>query len=142
KAAQAAGGLRANLATLNPEQQKLAGSILGLGKQYHAFSKSLQPEVLGVFDKGIQLAGNVMHDVQPIAAATGKALGSMLSAIDAEFKSGTWQDFFGFMARTAGPDIALLTSNFTGFMNLLPTLLTDLQPLATALLQTSAAALK
>jgi len=105
KAAQAAGGLRANMAKLDPEQQILAKSILGLGKQYDVFQKQLEPQVLDVFGKGIRLAGNLMHDVQPIAQATGKALGSMLSAIDAEFKSGTWQDFFGFMGRTAGPDI-------------------------------------
>jgi len=78
-----------------------------------------------------------MHDVQPIAAATGKALGSMLSAIDAEFKSGTWQSFFGFMAANVGPDIALVTKNFTDLMNMLPGLLTSLQPVARAFLTAS-----
>lgn len=135
KASKATGGLRANMDKLNPEQKQLAGSILGLGKQYDVFQKSLQPEVLAVFGKGIRLAGNLMHDVQPVAAATGKALGTMLGAIDKEFQSGTWQDFFGFMARTAGPDIALLTSNFTDFMELLPPLLKDLQPVAGGILQ-------
>jgi hypothetical protein len=135
KAAQAAGGLRANMAKLDPEQQKLAKSILGLGKQYDAFQKALEPGVLDVFDKGIALAGHVMHDVQPVAEETGKALTSMLGAIDAEFKSGTWQNFFAFMARTAGPDIQLLTNNFTDLMQLLPPLLQDLQPVATGFLQ-------
>ena len=142
KAAGATGGLQANMAKLNPEQQKLAGSILGLGKQYDVFQKALQPQVLAVFGKGIELAGHLMHDVQPIAQATGKALNSMLGAIDAEFQSGTWQNFFGFMARTAGPDIALLTANFTDFMDILPGLLTDLQPVATGLLQLTDDALK
>jgi hypothetical protein len=130
------------MAKLNPEQQKLAKSILGLGKQYDVFQKSLQPEVLAVFGKGIQLAGHLMHDVQPIAQATGKALGTMLSAIDAEFQSGTWQKFFGFMAANVGPDIKLVTSNLTDFMTLLPVLLTDLQPVATALLTVSDGLLK
>ena len=142
KAAKATGGLSANMAQLNPEQQKLAGSILGLGKQYHAFSKALQPEVLGVFDEGIKLAGHVMHDVQPIAAATGKALSTMLGAIDAEFQSGTWQNFFAFMARTAGPDIQLITNNFTDLLKILPPLLQDLQPVATGFLQLADDALK
>src|SRR6185503_17327191 len=103
------------MSKLDPEQQTLGRSILGLGKQYDAFSKSLQPEVLSVFDKGIRLAGNVMHDVQPIAAATGKALGSMLGQIDTEFQSGTWRKFFAFMATSAGPDIKLVTDNLTSF---------------------------
>jgi hypothetical protein len=135
KASKATGGLTANMAKLNPEQQVLAKSILALGKQYDVFQKQLQPQVLAVFGKGIQLAGHLMRDVQPVATATGKALGSMLSAIDKEFQSGTWQNFFGFMARTAGPDIQLLTNNFTDFMKLLPGLLTDLQPVAMGILQ-------
>ena len=65
-----------------------------------------------------------MHDVQPVAAATGKALGGVLGAIDAEFQSGTWQKFFGFMASTAGPDIELMSDNFTDLMDVLPPLLT------------------
>jgi len=84
-AAQKTGGLRANMASLNPEQQKLATSILGLGKQYDAFSRALQPQVLSIFGKGVQLAGNLMHDVQPVATATGKAIGTMLDRVDAEF---------------------------------------------------------
>jgi hypothetical protein len=135
KAAQATGGLRANMSKLDPEQRKLAGSVLGLEKQYHAFSKSLEPQTVSVFSKGIALAGDVMHDVQPVAAATGKALGTMLGAIDDEFQGGTWQNFFGFMERTAGPDIKLLTNNFTDLMEILPPLLQDLQPVATGFLQ-------
>jgi hypothetical protein len=142
KAAGATGGLRANMATLGPEQQILAKSILGLGKQYDAFSKSLQPEVLSVFGKGIQIAGNLMHDVQPIAAATGKALDSMLGAVDKEFQSGTWQKFFAFMAKTAGPDIKLISDNFIGLLDVLPGVLTQLQPLATALLKVTDAGFK
>ena len=135
KASKATGGLQANMAKLNPEQQKLAGSILGLGKQYDAFQKSLEPQVLTVFGTAIRTAGHLMSDVQPVAAATGKALNTMLGAIDDEFQSGAWQNFFGFMARTAGPDIQLLTNNFTDFLQILPPLLQDLQPVATGILQ-------
>lgn len=142
KAAQATGGLKANMAALDPEQRKLARSVLGLENQYQGFSKSLEPQVLDDFSKGVSIAGHVMHDVQPVAAATGKALGGMLGQVDAEFQSGTWQNFFGFMAKTAGPDIQLLTNNFTDFMEILPPLLTDLQPVATGLLQITDDALK
>jgi len=135
KAAGATGGLAANMAALDPEQRKLAKSVLVLQDEYHAFSKSLEPQVLDVFGTGIRTAGHLMHDMQPIAAAAGKALDSMLGAIDAEFQSGTWQDFFAFMGRTAGPDIALITNNFTDLMKILPGLLQDLQPVATGFLQ-------
>jgi hypothetical protein len=133
-AAQKTGGLQKNMHLLNPEQQALATSLLGLGKQYHAFEQQLAPQVFGVFNEGLNLAGHLMHDFEPVAAATGTALDIFLTRIDKEFQSGTWQGFFGFMARTAGPDIKLLGDNFIGLMNILPPLLEQLQPLAMAML--------
>lgn len=142
KAAQATGGLAANMHTLNPEQQQLAKGILGLGKQYDAFSKSLQPEVLNVFGKGIKLAGDLMHQMEPVAQATGKALGGLVGSIDAEFKSGTWQKFFSFMAATAAPDMQLLGGAFTTLLDALPGLLEALQPVATGFLNIAIDGLK
>jgi hypothetical protein len=141
-AAGKTGGLAANMSKLNPEQRALATSILGLGKQYHQFEQQMQPEVLSVFNAGIKLAGGLLKDVQPVAAATGKALGGFLGQVDTEFRSRTWQQFFGFMADTAGPDMKLLTANFVDLMHVLPPLLEDLQPLATGFLQASDNALK
>jgi hypothetical protein len=133
-AAQKAGGLQKNMASLDAEQRTVARGILGLGKQYNAFQSGLKPEILGAFNQGIRIAGHLLHDVQPVAAATGKALNTVLGSIDREFQSGTWQQFFAFMARTAGPDIQLLGKNFTDLMQALPPLIEDLQPLAHGLL--------
>jgi hypothetical protein len=142
KAAQATGGLQKNMHTLNPEQQELAKGVLGLGKQYDAFQKTLQPEVLSVFGKGIRLAGDLMREAEPVAKATGIAVGGLLSQVDAEFKSGTWQQFFGFMVATAAPDMKLLSNAFVEFMQVLPELLKDLQPVAMGLLQATDDTLK
>jgi hypothetical protein len=139
-AAQKTGGLAANMSKLNPEQQALAVSILGLGKQYDAFQKALQPEVLGIFNTGIKLAGGLLRDIQPVAAATGKALDGFLGQIDAEFRSRTWQDFFGFMAAQAGPDMKLLAGAILPLLDTLPKLLTDIQPIAVQFLQAAAGA--
>src|SRR6266567_1344667 len=135
KAAKASGGLKANLHTLDPEQQAVARGLLGLGKQYDKFQQSLKPQVLGAFGQGLKIAGHLMSDIQPVAKATGNALDAMLGRIDKEFASGQWQSFFGFMARTAGPDVQLLSNNFIDLMKVLPALLTDLQPVARGLLQ-------
>lgn len=133
-AAKKTGGLQANMALLDPEQQKLARSLLALGTQYHAFESALQPQVLGVFNDGVRLAGHLMSDVEPVAQATGKALGGLINSIDAEFRSNNWQNFFQFMAQTAGPDVKLLSADFVSLSSTLPTLLEGLQPVATALL--------
>jgi SLT domain-containing protein len=98
--------------------------------------------VFGVFNRGLQLAAHLMHDVEPVASATGSAVGTLLGRVDAEFQSGTWQSFFGFMAREAGPDIQLVGNNLVDLMNTLPPLLRDLQPLAKGFLEASDGALK
>src|SRR5262249_39709359 len=73
-------------------------------------------------------------DIEPVTVATGKALGGLLGQVDAEFKSRTWQNFFGFMARTAQPDMQLLGTTFTSVLGDIPPLVQGLQPLATGLL--------
>ena len=130
KAAQATGGLQKNMAKLDPEQQQLARSVLALGKQYDVFQKSLQPEVLGVFGQGVQLAGHLMRDLQPIAKNTGVALGQLLGRIDAEFASKQWQSFFTWMASNVGPDIKLVGTAFVNLQATLPPLLRLLNPVA------------
>lgn len=133
-AAQKTGGLSANMSKLNPEQQKVAQGLLGLGQQYDKFQHDMQPAVFTVFNAGLKLAGGLLHDIEPVAKATGNALGGMIGQIDAEFKSGTWQQFFGFMAKTAGPDMQQLGGLFTGILQDLPPLIEGLQPLAQALI--------
>jgi Lysozyme like domain len=133
-AAQATGGLQANMAKLNPEQKQVAQGILNLGQQFAGFQKQMQPAVFAIFNKGLALAGTLLHGVEPVALSTGKALGGVLGSINAEFKSGTWQQFFAFMARTAGPDIQQLGMLFTSLLGTLPPLLESLQPVGKALL--------
>ena len=141
-AAQKTGGLQANMAKLNPEQQQVARGVLALGKTFGAFERQLQPEVFGVFNKGLSLAGHLLHDIQPVSVATGKALAGALGVIDTNFQSGEWQSFFHFMATTAGPDVKLLTNLFVDLANDLPPLIRDLQPVATGLLDVADAAAK
>jgi len=136
-AAQKTGGLQANLSKLDPEQRTVATGILRLGRSYNEFQASLKPEVLSLFNTGLSIAGHLLHDVQPVAKATGIALNSVLGSVDREFQSGTWQQFFAFMARTAGPDMQLLGRNLTDLLQLIPPLTEDLQPLAQGLLRVS-----
>jgi hypothetical protein len=130
------------LASLDPAQRAAYDSLGLLKTQFGGFAKSLEPETLGLFNKGLTLASGLLGDVEPVAAATGKALGGAVGEIDAEFRSGTWQKFFGFMAATAGPDIKLLGSLFVSLADDLPPLLEDLQPVATGFLGIATDALK
>ena len=123
------------LAALDPAQRAAYTSLGALKAEFSGFSKSLEPEVLGVFNQGLKLAGGLLGDVQPVASATGKALGTVVGEIGADLKTQQWQNFFGFMAKTAGPDIQQLGSLFISLLNVLPPLLQDLQPVALEMIQ-------
>ena len=134
-AAQKTGGLAKNLHTLSGEQQVVARGILGLGHTYGEFEKALQPTLLHDFNQGIAFAGHVLHDVEPVAKATGKALGVFVGQFDKLLAGGEWQQFFQFMARTAGPDVQQLGSLFIDLAKDLPPLVEALQPVGTAVLK-------
>jgi hypothetical protein len=129
------GGLGLAAIAVVKNQQLMAQTLKPLKSEYDAFAKALQPQVLGIFNEGIKIAGHLLKDIQPIAKATGVALGQVLGRVDAEFRSGTWQDFFQFMAKNAGPDIKLLGDLFVELMKDLPPLVEALQPVAVAFLQ-------
>lgn len=134
RAAQKAGGLQQNMHMLNPEQQALARSLLGLGKDYDAFQKQLQPEVLGVFGKGIGIVSQLMHSAEPVAQATGRALDGVLGSLSADLHDQQWTSFFAWMAANAPEDIRLVSGALGNLINTLPVLLKDLNPVAQALL--------
>ena len=142
KAAKASGGLQANLAKLDPEQQAVARSILSLRGAYEQFQKALAPVILHDFNVALGLAAPILKDLEPVAQATGVALGRLFAQVGATFKSGEWQQFFGFMARTAGPDLNLLGQSFTNLLKTLPPLLEQLQPVSTDILAIAAATTK
>lgn len=132
------GGLGLAALAAGKHSKELAAEIAPLKADFAAFQDQLQPVVLQDFAKAAVVAQSVLHSIGPVAAATGKALGSALGQIGATFQSGEWQQFFGFMARTAGPDIQLLTDNFVGLLRVLPPLLESLQSTATLLLKDTA----
>jgi len=135
------GGLALAALAAGKNSKQLKDELAPLKAEFAGFSKSLQPEILSIFGRGAQIAGHFLHDLLPVTAATGKALDELLGRVDAEFQSGTWQQFFGWMAREAGPDMKLVGDNFISLMNSLPLIIEDLQPLATGFLKVTNAVL-
>jgi hypothetical protein len=133
-AAQAAGGLKANMAGLDPEQRQVAKGLLTLQGDYGSFVKSLQPEVFSAFNSGLGIAKTLLGGAAPVAQAAGKALDGVLADLGADLKTSQWQQFFTFMATTAGPDVTMLGTAFTSLLNVLPGVLEDLQPVAVQML--------
>jgi hypothetical protein len=122
---------------------KAMAQVLGpLKSEVASFQAALKPQTLGLFGQGAGIATTVLKGLQPVAAETEKALGGVLGQVDAEFRSKAWQDFFGFMRATAGPDVQLLGKLFVDLTSDLPPLLTQLQPVAEELLKTADAGAK
>jgi hypothetical protein len=139
-AAQGTGGLQKNLKTLDPIQRQAAISLLGLKKTYDEFQADLKPVVFQDFAAAIGLVTPLLHDLEPVSAAVGKSLATMLNQLSATFAGPQWQGFFAFMARTAPTDVGYLTTAITNLIGALPQLLENLQPISEAILQITAAA--
>ena len=135
KASQATGGLQANLAQLDPQQQVAAKSLLGLQASYRRFVKALEPSVLKDFSVALGVGENVMHDLLPVSQATSKAVGTFLGQFGATLQDPQWTRFWQFMAATAPQDIAMLGKSVIDLAGTLPPLLRDLQGAATVTLQ-------
>lgn len=141
KAAQATGGLQANMSKLDPAQQQAARSLLGLQHSYSAFQSALKPVVLADMNAAIGAAGPILRGVEPVAAATGNALAGLFHQVGATFASGEWQSFFQFMAAQAGPDMQMLGTDIVDLTQTLPPLLRALNPVAQGFMSGTSAVL-
>src|SRR5262249_23015678 len=130
KAGTATKEQRDALAALDPAQRAAYDSLTVLRSEFGAFGKALEPGVLDLFTEGPHPASALMKDLQPVAEATGKALGGLLDRVSSAFRSGEWQKFFTFMGKAAGEDVGQLTDILVSLLMLLPPLLTQLQPVA------------
>lgn len=136
------GGLGLAALGASKDARAMHGVLSGVKAEVADFQKSLKPETLVLFGDGAGIATHLLKDLQPVAASTGKALHGVLGQVDAEFASQSWQRFFGFMERTAGPDIRAVGGLFVDLTADLPPLLTALQPVALGLIKVTDAVVR
>lgn len=99
---------RKALAKLTPEQRKLFDSIAGpsgLTVAFKAWSKSLQPEVLPLFTRGVDGAKNSLPSFTPLVTAAADAVGILMDKASANLKKPFWQDFKKDIDESAKPAI-------------------------------------
>lgn len=129
------GGLGLAALGASKDTRAMHQQLAPLKSEVADFQKSLKPQVLTLFGDATGIAGNALKSLQPVAAATGKGLHGFLGELNANFRSGEWQHFFGFMERQAGPDIQMIGRLFIDLTNDLPPLLEGLQPVALGILK-------
>jgi hypothetical protein len=128
------GGLGLAALSTTKNAKEMAAVLAPLKTEFGQFSASLQPEVLGVFNEGVKLAGHLLADIEPVARATGTAFSGFLGQVDKMFASGEFKGFFDWMAQQAAPDMQLLGGLVIDLTKDLPPLLMSLQPAARLLL--------
>jgi len=108
---------------LTPEQRKLMDGFLHLRDAFLAWATSLEPAVLPLFIRGMQIIEKLLPMLTPIVLAVAGAFAGLLDSAEAALGSPFWQDFFGFLAATAGPSATAfgqaLGNIATGFAGLL-----------------------
>lgn len=142
KAAQATGGLQANLSKLDPEQRTAAKSLLGLGQQFSAFSADVEPQVMTDFGDATRVASDALTTVAPLAKIAGREFGGLLGQIDTWVQGPRAQQFAGWMEHTIGPDFQMLGHFIGSVADDLPLLLEHLQGAGMGLLETATGAFR
>jgi SLT domain-containing protein len=112
---------QAALAKLTPESRKLFDAIAGpngLKPAFDAWSKSLQPEVIPLFIRGVDSAKNALPSLTPLVLAASSAISDLWDDASRQLKSPFWVDFKQTIDKTAGPAIVGLGKSignvFTG----------------------------
>ncbi|MET9409701.1 peptidoglycan DD-metalloendopeptidase family protein [Streptomyces sp. NPDC002935] len=87
---------RKALAKLTPDQRDLYDSIAGpkgLTKAFKDWSKSLQPDVLPLFTRGVDGAKASLPGLSPLVTAAADAVGILMDKASKELKSPFWRGF-------------------------------------------------
>jgi hypothetical protein len=108
KAATKADAYRQALAKLTPEQRRLYDSIAGpkgLTSAFKDWSKSLQPDVLPLFVRGVDGAKSSLPTLTPLVKTAADAIGELMDRASADMKKPFWQGFKKDIAENAKPAI-------------------------------------
>jgi hypothetical protein len=136
------GGLALAALSAGKRSKELQQQLTPLKNDFKAFGDAVEPALVMDFAAAAKLAGQVLRDIRPVTVATGQAMAGFLGQLGKNFQGQEWQQFFQFMARTAGPDIRMLGTTFIDLTNTLPPLLKALQPVAVDLISIADASTK
>lgn len=108
KASKKTDAYRQALAKLTPEQRRLFDSIAGpkgLTAAFKDWSKSLQPDVLPLFVRGVDGAKATLPTLTPLVKTAADAIGELMDRASADLKRPFWQGFKKDIADNAKPAI-------------------------------------
>ncbi|MFC9088988.1 phage tail tape measure protein, partial [Nocardiopsis dassonvillei] len=89
----AAEQLEKQLADMSPAARTLMKDWQGLTDEYDAWAKSLQPEVLPLFSRGIEMVEGRLESLNPLVRGSTGAVDNLLDSLDKSLKSPFWGQF-------------------------------------------------
>jgi len=108
---------------LTPMQRELMEGWYDLRDAFIAWSRALEPVTIPVLLAGMQLLKQLLPALTPIVEAVAGAFSGLLDSAGAALESPFWQEFFDFLASSAGPNATAfgqaLGNIATGFAGLL-----------------------
>lgn len=109
-----------------------AAGLRQLVGQYKDLAKSVEPEVLGTFNAGLNLMGDLLPHLAPLTRAVAKELRTFVSQADDALNSDRAKQFFTFLESEAGPATAAVGDALGSTAHLAVSLTESLAPLATS----------
>ncbi|MFN2636914.1 MAG: hypothetical protein ABR585_07810 [Gemmatimonadaceae bacterium] len=97
----AAGGLKDAFADLSKQEKELVKDLKAFNTEYLDWQRSLQPDVLPVISKGLNLLAVGMNKATPLVRASAGAFGELIDATSEGLKSEEWNSFFYDLTTTA-----------------------------------------
>jgi phage-related protein len=97
----AAAELEKVLADMSPAARTLMKDWQGLTAEYDEWAKSLQPEVLPLFSRGIDMVSGRIEKLNPLVRGSAGAVDSLLDSLDKSLSSPFWDQFGERMTRLA-----------------------------------------
>lgn len=135
QAANANGALGKSMVQLTALEQQLADAWQGFTRVFQGWARSLQPNVIPVLIKGINLLKTILPSLTPIVKSSANAIGGLLDRANAAAKSPFWKQFSQFLAASAGPAITGLGTLVGSLLKSFAGLAQSFAPIGFAFLQ-------
>ncbi len=119
---------------LTGTQKALAAGVTSLGAEFHHMSQEVDPQVLQVFESAVADIDRILPSVVPLAKSAAGAIVGLLDSVGAALTDSQAQQFFQFVAKNIGPDMAEIDQVIVALVHTFFNLVEALQPTSLALL--------
>jgi len=121
-------------ANMSATQRTVATELTTLRTEFHGLAAEVQPQVLQVFSAALQQIDRFLPQLVPLAKAGAAALSVLINDIGDAVNGPAGQQFFAFITKNIGADMALIGQTVESLLKALFSLVEALHPLSVGLL--------